>query len=63
MNTNQFIGLPVEVVTKKLEEEGISYKIKESSNIQKKYDTILVVNAVKKEDYVELTTDKFLLYI
>lgn len=63
MDTNQFIGLPVEVVTKKLQEDGIAYKIKENSDIQKKYDTILVVNAVKKDNYLEITTDKFMFYI
>ena len=64
MNFDEFIGYPVNFVKQKLDELGIKYKIAESSDIQKRYDTILVVKIEQKSDgSLVLTTDKFLLYI
>lgn len=63
MNFDEFIGYPIEFVKQKLDDLGIRYKIAESSDIQKKYDTILVTKITKNDDCVEIVTDRFLLYI
>ena len=63
MNYNDFIGYPLDFVAQKFDELRIKYKIAESSDIQKKYDTILVIKISQKSDCVEIVTDKFLLYI
>ena len=63
MNINSYIGLPIEVVKNELDKASISYKIVESSDIQKSYDTILVVKITQKDGYVEIVTDKFLLNV
>ena len=63
MNINNCVGFPIKTVKKELEKFSIKYKIVESSDIQKDFDTILVVKATQKEYYVELVTDKFMLNI
>lgn len=63
MNFDEFIGYPVNFVKQKLDELGIKYKIAESSDIQKRYDTILVIKITQSDDCVEIVTDRFLLYI
>ena len=64
MNFGDLIGLPVETVKHKLEECSIKYIVTENSDIQKKYDTLLVVQIKSlKSDLVEIITDKFLLNI
>lgn len=63
MNLNEFVGLPVELVVSQLEKLNIKCKVVESSDIQKTYDTILVVRATQKDGFVMLVTDKFLLKI
>ena len=63
MDLQNNIGYPVEIVKKELESKNIKYKIIESSEIQKKFDTILVVKISQLNDIVEITTDKFLLNI
>mgnify|MGYP006921164593 CR=1 FL=1 len=64
MDLDCFIGLPLDVVTQKLDNLKAKYQVFESSNIQKKYDTLLVVKAVcNRHGVIELTTDKFLLDI
>ena len=63
MEVKEFVGLPIEVVTKQLKDLNFYYRIIESSEIQKKFDTVLVVKATLNENCVELVTDKFLLKI
>lgn len=63
MDLQNYIGYPVEIVKKELESKNIEYRIIESSEIQKKFDTILVVKISQLNDIVEITTDKFLLNI
>lgn len=64
MDLQKFIGYPLDVVKNELEKLGLSYKVIESSNLQKKFDTFLVVKILELPDKViEITTDKFLLYI
>ena len=63
MNFDEFIGYPIDFVKQKLDDLKIKYKIAESSDIQKKYDTILVTKIVQKDDFVKIVTDRFLLYI
>ena len=63
MDLQNYIGYPVEIVKKELESKNIKYRIVESSEIQKKFDTILVVKISQLNDIVEITTDKFLLNI
>lgn len=63
MNLENYIGYPIEYVKKELDKLSKKYVIKESSDIQKKYDTILVVKITEKDDVVEIITDKFLLDI
>ncbi|MBR4124413.1 MAG: hypothetical protein IKR12_02460 [Clostridia bacterium] len=63
MDLQNYIGYPVEIVKKELESKNIKYRIIESSEIQKKFDTILVVKISQLNDIVEITTDKFLLNI
>ena len=63
MDLQNYIGYPVGIVKKELESKNIKYRIIESSEIQKKFDTILVVKISQLNDIVEITTDKFLLNI
>lgn len=63
MNLEKFVGMPIDFVTSEFEKQNIKFKIVESSDIQKTYDTILVVRATQIDGFVELVTDKFLLYI
>ena len=63
MNFDEFIGYPIDFVKQKLDELEIKYKIAESSDIQKRYDTILVTRVTQDGDYLIIVTDKFLLYI
>ena len=63
MNLNDYIGYPLDFVKQKFDELKIKYKIAESSDIQKKYDTILVTKITQNDDCVEIVADKFLLYI
>lgn len=64
MDLDCFIGMPLNKALQKLDNLKAKYQVFESSNIQKKYDTLLVVKAVYNCDgVIELTTDKFLLYI
>ena len=63
MDLQNYIGYPVDFVKRELESKNIQYKIKESSEIQKKFDTILVVKISQSDGYVEIITDKFLLNI
>ena len=64
MELFDLIGLPIETVKHKLEANSIEYIVTENSDLQKKYDTLLVVNIKQiDENLVELTTDKFLLDI
>lgn len=64
MDLDCFIGMPLNEVLQKLDNLKAKYQVFESSDIQKKYDTLLVVKAVYNCDgVIEITTDKFLLYI
>ena len=63
MDLQNYIGYPVDFVKRELESKNIKYLIKESSEIQKKFDTILVVKISQSNDVVEIITDKFLLNI
>lgn len=63
MDFQNYIGYPLEVVEQELKNRNINYKVVESSEIQKKFDTILVVKISQKEEYVEIVTDRFLLNI
>ena len=63
MNINNYVGFPIETVKKELDKFSIKYKIVESSDIQKKFDTILVTKITQKDDFVEIVTDKFMLNI
>ena len=64
MDLDRFIGMPLNEVLQKLDNLKAKYQVFESSDIQKKYDTLLVVKAVYNCDgVIEITTDKFLLYI
>lgn len=63
MNLEDYIGCPLDFVKTELENKNIEYKVIESSEIQKNYDTILVVKILQKDCFVEITTDKFLLNI
>ena len=64
MDFSNLIGQPIEQVKKILDDKKIKYIVAESSDIQKRYDTILVVKTEQKSDgSLVLTTDKFLLYI
>lgn len=63
MDLTRFIGLPIDEVKDKLDELSIKYKIIENNSKKTTYDILLVVKAEKKDDFVELTTDKFLLSI
>ena len=64
MDFSNLIGQPIEQVKKILDDKKIKYIAAESSDIQKRYDTILVVKTEQKSDgSLVLTTDKFLLYI
>ena len=60
MNYDNFIGLPIETVKHKLEQSSIKYIVTENSDIQKKFDTLLVVKIRPLEENI---TDKFLLDI
>ena len=64
MDLQNFIGYPIDFVKKELEKQNLKYTIIESSDIQKKYDTILVVKTLQSKDgIVKIVTDKFLLNI
>lgn len=64
MDFCDLIGLPLQIVEHKLKECSIKYIVTENSDIQKNFDTILVVQIKQiKDDFVEVTTDKFLLNI
>lgn len=63
MDLQNYIGYPVEIVKKELEKKNIKFTILESSEIQKKYDSILVVKILQTNDIVEIITDNFLLNI
>lgn len=64
MNFDDLIGFPLEFVTQKLKDNSINFTVKNNSEIQKKSDTLLVVNINKiSENFVEIITDKFLLDI
>jgi len=63
MNFNEFIGYPIDFVKQKLDEMCLKYKVVESSDIQKNYDTVLVTKITQRNDVLEIVTDKFLLYI
>ena len=63
MDLEKYIGYPIDYVKKELDKLSKKYLIKESSDIQKKYDTILVVRITEKNDVIEIITDKFLLDI
>lgn len=64
MNFDDLIGFPLEFVTQKLKDNSINFTVKNNSEIQKKFDTLLVVNINKiSENFVEIITDKFLLDI
>jgi hypothetical protein len=63
MNLENYIGYPIEFVKKELDNLGVKYNIAENSDIQKKYDTILVTKIIKNDDIIEIVTDKFLLNI
>ena len=63
MDLQNYIGYPIDFVKRELESKNIKYLIKESSEIQKKFDTILVVKISQSNDVVEIITDKFLLNI
>ena len=54
MNFDEFIGYPIDFVKQKLDELEIKYKIAESSDIQKRYDTILVIKITQSDDCVEI---------
>lgn len=64
MDYNSLIGLPLEKVKHKLDQCSIKYIVTQSSDIQKNFDTLLVVKIKQLEqNLVEITTDKFLLDI
>lgn len=63
MDLEKYIGYPIEFVKKELDRLSKNYEIIESSDIQKKYDTILVIKIEQKNDIIEIITDKFLLDI
>ena len=64
MDFTNLIGLPLDEVKHILEQKSIEYIVTESSNLQKKFDTLLVVNVKQiAQNKVEIITDKFLLYI
>ena len=63
MNCQHYIGLPLEQVEKELKEQSIPYVVEENGNLQKKFDTILVVKATKQNGVVKLVVDKFKLDI
>ncbi len=63
MKLQDYIGFPLDYVKNELNKFSIKYKVVENSDIQKNYDTILVVKISQKNDYVEIVTDKFLLNI
>ena len=63
MNFEDYIGYPLDYVKTELKSKNIEYKVIESSEIQKNYDTILVVRITQKDGFVEIITDKFLLNI
>ena len=63
MNINNYVGFPIETVKKELDKNLIKYKVVESSDAQRNFDTILVVKVTQKDDYIELVTDKFMLNI
>ena len=63
MDLENYIGYPIDFVKRELESKNIKYLIRESSEIQKKFDTILVVKISQSNDVVEIITDKFLLNI
>ena len=63
MDLQNYIGFPLDIVKSELDGKNIKYEIKESSEIQKKFDTILVVKISQKGEIVEIITDKFLLNI
>ena len=64
MDFTNLIGLPLDEVKHILEQKSIEYIVTESSNLQKEFDTLLVVNVNHiAQNKVEIITDKFLLYI
>lgn len=64
MDFSQFIGMPLQTVKHKLDNYKIKYIVTENSDIQKKYDSLLVVNIRELQNgLVEIITDKFLLKI
>lgn len=64
MDFTNLIGLPLDEVKHILEQKSIEYIVTESSNLQKEFDTLLVVNVKHiAQNKVEIITDKFLLYI
>ena len=63
MDYQNYIGMPLLDVLRELDEQGISYTIKEHNSIQKKYDIILVTKIAKVDGKLEIVPEKFLLKI
>ena len=63
MSLSDYIGFSLDYVVKELDKQKIKYIVAESSDIQKKYDTILVVKIEQQGDVDKIITDKFLLNI
>lgn len=63
MDYQKFVGMPLLKVLDELNKAGVSYIIEEQNDVQKKYDTVLVVKVSKLDDKIKLVTDKFLLDI
>lgn len=64
MDVKTLIGLPLQIVKHKLNEQSIEYIVTENSDLQKTYDNLLVVNIKQIEhNKFEIVTDKFLLDI
>ena len=63
MDLQDFVGHNIEEVKAELDKFGLKYRIVESSNIQKKFDTILVTRISKNDESILIVTDKFLLKI
>lgn len=63
MDYQNFVGLPLEKVEKILKSQSIPYFVKENGDAQRKFDTVLVVNAVEQQNKLKLVVDKFMLNI